>query len=143
MLLLLQAVESQKICTVMVSFCPDHINKVLDEKGQKSYISGHWGVMQSLKKNWLLDPKMTWGIQWILMRAVAGLKIWTLMSYFCQRYIMFEPKKSTEEELWKFSKFEEELTCALKNDMRNLANFDPTLKNFKVCTLMGFFSQII
>ena len=29
---------------------------------------------------------------------------------------MFEPKKSTEEELWKFSKFEKELTCALKND---------------------------
>ena len=34
------------------------------------------------------------------------------------------------------AKFEEELTCALKNDVRNLANFNATLK---VCTLIGFF----
>ena len=35
--------------------------------------------------------------------------------------------------------FEEELTCAMKNDMSNLANFDPTLKSLKICTLMGCF----
>ena len=58
--------------------------KDLDEKVQKSYVSWHWRVMQSLKKNWLLVPKMTWGIWWILMRAVASLKICTLMCYFCQ-----------------------------------------------------------
>ena len=53
---------------------------------------------------------------------------------------MFEPKKCTEElcvtTLKNDAKFEEELTCALKNDVRNLANFDATLK---ICTLMGFF----
>ena len=27
------------------------------------------------------------------------------------------------------AKYEEELTCALKNDMKNLANFDPTLES--------------
>ena len=43
--------------------------KDLDEKVQKSYVSWHWRVMQSLKKNWLLVPKMTWRIWWILMRA--------------------------------------------------------------------------
>ena len=58
--------------------------KYLDKKVQKSYVSWHWRVMQSLKKNWLLVPKMTWGIWWILMRAVASLKICTLMCYFCQ-----------------------------------------------------------
>ena len=36
--------------------------KYLDEKVQKSYVSWHWRVMLSLKKNWLLVPKMTWGI---------------------------------------------------------------------------------
>ena len=36
--------------------------KDLDEKAQKSYVSWHWRVMQSLKKNWVLVPKMTWGI---------------------------------------------------------------------------------
>ena len=79
---------------------------------------------------------MTWGIWWILKRAVASLKIWNLMCYFCQKYIMFDPKKgrkvmchNTEEHVT--------LTCSLKNDMRNLANFDPTLENLKVYTLMG------
>ena len=56
--------------------------KYLDEKVQKSYVSWHWRVMQSFKKNWLLVPKMTWGIWWILMRAVVSLEICTLMCYF-------------------------------------------------------------
>ena len=48
-------------------------------------------------KEWckLLVPKMRSGISWILMRAVASLKIGTLMCYFCRKYIMFEPKKRT------------------------------------------------
>ena len=54
--------------------------------------------------------------------------------------MLFEPKESTEElcviALKNDPKFKEELTFALKNDMRNLANFDATLK---ICTLMGFF----
>ena len=36
--------------------------KILDEKVQKSYLSWHWWVMASLKKNWLLVPEMTWRI---------------------------------------------------------------------------------
>ena len=55
------------------------------------------------------------------MRTVASLKICTLMCYFCRKYIMFQPK-STEElrviTLKNDAKFEEELTCALKNDMK-------------------------
>ena len=31
--------------------------KDLTEKVQKSYVSWHWRVMQSLKKNWPLAPK--------------------------------------------------------------------------------------
>ena len=48
--------------------------KVLDEKVQKSYVSWHWRVIPSLRKNWPLIPKKTWGIFWILMRAVASWK---------------------------------------------------------------------
>ena len=48
---------------------------------------------------------------------------------------MLEPKNSTEElcvmTLKNDAKFEKKLTGALKNDMRNLANFDPTLKVLK------------
>ena len=39
------------------------------------------------------------------------------------------------------AKFEEGLTCALKNDLRNLVNFDVTLESLKICTLMGFFCE--
>ena len=65
----------------------------LDEEVQKSYVSLHRRIMQSLKKNWRLVPKMTLGLWWILMRAVASLTIYTLMCYFCRKYIMFQPKK--------------------------------------------------
>ena len=37
------------------------------------------------------------------------------------------------------AKFEEELTCALKNDIRNLANLDPSLESPKMFTLLGSF----
>ena len=37
------------------------------------------------------------------------------------------------------AKFEEELTCGLKNDMRILANFDPTLESLEIRTLIGSF----
>ena len=67
---------------------------ILDEKVQKSYVSWHWRVAQSLKKN--LVPKMTWGIWWILMRAVASLKMCILMCYFCQKLFCLS-QKSTEE----------------------------------------------
>ena len=50
-------------------------------------------------------------------------------------------QKTTEElciiTLKKNAKFDLELTCALKNDMRNLKNVDPTLENLKTYTLMG------
>ena len=36
-------------------------------------------------------------------------------------------------------KCKEELTCASKNDIRNLENFDPTFGSLKICTLMGSF----
>ena len=60
--------------------------KVLGEKANKSYVSWHWRVMQSLKKNWLLVPKMTWRTWWTLMWAVASLKICTLMCYLSIAY---------------------------------------------------------
>ena len=50
-------------------------------------------IMQSLKKNWFLVPKMTWWIWWNLMRAVSNLEICTLMCSFFRKDIMFEWKK--------------------------------------------------
>ena len=77
------------------------------------------------------------------MRAVASLKICTSMCYFFRNYIMFNSKKVERSymelcviTLKNDAKLEEELICTLKNDLRNLAIFDTTLK---ICTLMGFF----
>ena len=110
-LIFMQAVKNLKICTLTGSISPKH--KDLDEKLQKNYVSWHWRVMQSLKKSWLLAPKITWGIWWTLMQAVASLKICTLMCYFCQQHLKFLLKKyriiphDTEKisKLWKITDF--------------------------------------
>ena len=76
------------------------------------------------------------------MQAAASLKICSLMCYSCGKYIMFEPKTYKGVcviTLKNDAKFVEELTCALKNDKRNLANFDPARGSLKICILMGFF----
>ena len=87
---------------------------------------------------------MTLGLWGILIRAVASLKICTSMCYFCRKYMLEPKKKSTEElrviTLKNDAKFKEELTCAMKNDMRNWANFDPTLESLKIYALIGSFS---
>ena len=66
--------------------------KVSAKKVQKSYLSWHWRVIQTLNKNSFFIWKMTWEIWWILTRAVENLKICTSMEYFCQKYVMFELK---------------------------------------------------
>ena len=61
---------------------------------------------------------------------------------------MFEPKNYREVMCQRMricvqrmmrEKFEEELSCAMKNDMRNLANFVLTLESLKTCNLMSSF----
>ena len=78
--------------------------KVLAKTVQKSYLSKHCRVIQTLKKNLLFIWKMTWGIWWILTGALESLKICTLMGYFCQKYAMFELKKI-------------QTSCIVKNDL--------------------------
>ena len=90
--------------------------KVWAKKAQKSYLSWHWRVIQTLNKNSFFIWKMTWEIWWILTRAVENLKICTFMGYFCQKYVMFELKQ-----------YRRVVSCKMahdfKNDIRNLVNF--------------------
>ena len=111
--------------------------KVLDEKVQKSYLSWHWRGKQSLKKKLTLGSKDD-------VRNLVNFKSSSGKSQnFHFDVVLLSGHKSTEElyviTLKNGTKFEEELTCALKNDMRNLANFNPRLKSLKICTLMGSF----
>ena len=55
-----------------------------DEKVQKSYVPWHWRVMQSLKKNWLSVPKMTWEIWWIFIQPLKSQKISLRWASFVQ-----------------------------------------------------------
>ena len=78
--------------------------KDLYKKVQKSYVSWHW---RNLKQNQLLVPKTTCWISWILMWAVASLKICILMCNFCHKHVKFQIKKYSRiisydtEEVWK------------------------------------------
>ena len=55
-------------------------------KVQKSYLSWHWKVMQSLKKNWIVVSlsNFTWGIWWIFNQTLKGLKISRRWAIFVQ-----------------------------------------------------------
>ena len=67
-----------------------------------------------------------------LIRALASLKICTLMWYICRKYIVFEPKKYKGVmcmTLKNVEKFEECLTCALRNGKSNLVKLLPNIQN--------------
>ena len=76
----------------------------------------------TLKSDAKFEEKRTLGSKTDMVnfvRVVAILRIFFLICYVCAT----TPKNNTI--------FEEELTRALKNDMKNLANFDSTLKSLK------------
>ena len=53
-------------------------------------------------------------------------KMWTLMGYFWPKYVMLKLKSTEDLYLMVLNidtTFEGKLTCALKNNMKNLANF--------------------
>ena len=89
------------------------------KKVQRNHLSWHWKKIQALKKNWLFTWKMTWWtwIWWTLTWTVESLKIFTLMSYFCRKYVMFELKRYRAVVSWK-------MTYGFKNEINNLVNFD-------------------
>ena len=108
---------------------------------EKNFFSSSSWLYNIMHSFFLLVPKMAWGISWILMRVVASLKICTLMYYFCRKYILFKPItcrevmwNNTEEwyKIWKRA-----VVCFWKMTLRNLANFDSTIKCLKIITLMG------
>ena len=67
--------------------------KVKFQLKKKNDLSWHWRTIQTLKKNWLFVWRMTWRIWWILTQAVESLKIYSLIGYFCRKYVMFELNK--------------------------------------------------
>ena len=73
----------------MGCFWPKYI---IIKRVQESYVWWHSRLIQNLKENWLVAPKMTWGIWQIFTKAVESLKIGTLMVSFCLKLKMYELK---------------------------------------------------
>ena len=83
--------------------------------------------MQTLKKHWFAVSKIT-RIWWTLTSPLKILNISTFIGSFCTKYITFDLKKYRgvlfHDTAFKGdAKFKEKLTCDMKNDITNLANF--------------------
>ena len=101
-------------------------------------------MMQNLKRNWLVSSNLTWGIWQILTRALENLKNFHFKRLLLTKVNNVWAKKSIEElfliALNIDAKFERKITCAFKNDMRNLANFHQcTCESLPIGTLMRSF----
>ena len=121
-----------RICTLMGYFWPKYMFELRKSRG---VVWWHSRLMQSLKENWLVLPKMTWWIGQIFIRARSKVKKLGLsLGPFIQSRKRMSLKFSGELCAIKVnndSKFEEELTCQFKIDMRNLINFDLNTQKFQ------------
>ena len=76
--------------------------------------------------------KLTWGISRILTGALKSLKSLRLNGILLTKVYNVWAKTVQRSHLWWLksdAKFEEKLTCSLKNDTRNLANFHHSTKS--------------
>ena len=78
------AVESLKFCTLMGSFCPNHVHFQL--KKYRRVISH---ATEERCKVWikldLVVSKLAWRIGWTFIKALKNLEICTLMGSFCPK----------------------------------------------------------
>ena len=107
-------------------------------KVQTSYLSWHWGVMQILKKNWLVVWKKTWEFGKFSPEHLKGSKL----KHWWGPFVQSRKGMTLEftEELCVMTmknnaKFEEELNFHFKTDMRNVTNFDSSTPKSKKIAL--------
>ena len=99
--------------------------KDLDENVQKSYVLWHWRMMQSLKKNWLLFPKMTYSFVNFNGGSDKSENFHFDVLLLSIAYKVLAKKVQNNYLYWHWRvNFEEKLTFCLKNDMRNLVSFN-------------------
>ena len=117
---------------------------------QGSFVSWQWRMIQNLKRNWLVSSKLTWGIWWILTRALENLKNLHFNGLLLTKVYNVWAKKSTEElclmALKIDAKFEGKLTCAFKNDSKvSKLGFwwDPFIQSRKYMSLKFMAESIV
>ena len=136
-----RALEILQIGTLMAFFCLK--SKMSELKIYRTVICygneelcKNWRGIDLSVQNWHEEFDEFW------LEDLKISKICTLMGFFWTKYIMFD--LSTGElcmvALNIDATFEGKLTCAFKNDMRNLANFHQSMfGSLKIGTLMGSF----
>ena len=99
---------------------------------ERSYLSWHWRVMHILNKNWLVVWNRQFGKFSPEHLKVSKLELWWdpfvqsrkgMTLKFTEELCVMTPKNNT--------KFEEELTCHFKTDMRNLTDFGLSTRKSK------------
>ena len=89
-------------------------------------------MIQNLKRNWVLSSKWTWRVWQNLSQALENLKNLHFNRLLLWTKVYNVWAKKSMEELFLMAlnidaKFEGKMTCAFKNDMRNLANFHQSM----------------
>ena len=110
-------VKFHQICTLISSFSA--------KKVQKIYVSWPWRLMNNLKKNWLVVPRMTkiWLFLTRVFKSFTNLRFdWFLL---CKVFNVWPKKVQRIYLSWQWrvmQKFKEKLTCGLENNIKSLAN---------------------
>ena len=119
-----------KIYTLMGFFWTKYMFEL--KKVYGSYVWWHWILIQHLKENLLVLSKLTWGIIASFHQStfeVYKFEVWwdpfiqsrkCMSLKFTGEFCVMTMKNDT--------KFEQELTCQFKIDMRNLTFFDPSTR---------------
>ena len=120
------------------------VYNVSAKKIPRSYVWLHSRLIQSLKENWLVLPKID-------MRNLANFhqstcleSLWlgTLMASFCLELKMYELKIYRGVGVMTMKndpKLEKKLTCQFKTDMRSFTNFDASTWNSQKFALTSSF----
>ena len=100
-----------------------------------SYVWWHWILIQHLKENWLALSKMIWGIIANFHQSTfESLKIWVWWDPFIQSRNCMSLKFTggfCVMTLKNDTKFEQELTCQFKIEMKHLKHFDQGTQKIK------------
>ena len=101
--------------------------KVSARKVQKSYLSWHWRVMQSSRKNWLVVSNMTWGISWIFTQQLKSLKVFYFDELFLSKlYKVWATKIQRSYLSWHWTVMQNLnkcWPCGFENGVRNWVSF--------------------
>ena len=134
--------ESLEILTLMGFFCPK-LENVWAENLQESYLSWQWKKMQNWKKNWLVVSELTWGLWWVLTRAIENLKNLRFNGLPLTKVYNVWAKKVQGSYIWwhwiLMQKLKENWLLLSKMTWGICEIFTRLLESLKIWTLMGFF----